>query len=103
VLGYHLNFQNLFIRTNINLIFVFVLKILFSKNPCENMGSCLFFWERKKGKTLKNSWCSGFVSTKCAQCVIYMKAHYEHIILLTRKTHLTEKVLWHYELNCQQD
>jgi len=74
---HHLNFQNLFIRTNINLIFVFILKLWFSKNPCENMGSC-FFWERKKGKTPKNSWCSGFVSKKCVQYVICIKAHNEH-------------------------
>jgi hypothetical protein len=84
VLRYHLNFQDLFVKTNINLIFVFVLKLLFSKNPCENMGSCLFFWERKKrkGKTPNNSWCNGFVSKRCVQYVICIKAHHEH-----RKTH----------------
>jgi len=27
---------------------------------------------------------------------------HEHMILLTGNAHLTEKVLWHYELNCQQ-
>jgi len=26
----------------------------------------------------------------------------KHMILLTGKAHLTEKVLWHYELNCQR-
>jgi len=50
VLRYHLNFQDLFVKTNINLIFVFVLKLLFSKNPCENMGSCFFFGREKKEK-----------------------------------------------------
>jgi hypothetical protein len=46
-------------------------------------GHVCFFWERKKkGKTPKNSWCSGFVSTERAQCVICMKAHHKH-----RKTH----------------
>jgi hypothetical protein len=39
LLGYYLNFQNLSVRTNINLIYVFVLKPWFSKNSCENMGS----------------------------------------------------------------
>jgi hypothetical protein len=66
-----------------------------------------FFWERKKGKAPNNSWCSGFVSIECAQCVICMKAHHEqkkkHMILLTGNAHLTKKVLWHYEPNDQQN
>jgi len=61
------------------------------------------FFLGKNRKTPKNSWCSGFVSKMCVQYVICMKAHHEHMILLTGKAHLTEKVLWHYELNCQQD
>jgi hypothetical protein len=36
-----------------------------------------------------------------------MKVHVlntgKHMILLTRKAHLTEKILWHYEPNYQQD
>jgi hypothetical protein len=27
----------------------------------------------------------------------------KHMILLTGNAYLTEKVLWHYELNCQQN
>ena len=39
LLQYYLNFQNLSVRKNTNLIYVFVLKPWFRKNPCENMGS----------------------------------------------------------------
>jgi hypothetical protein len=35
------------------------------------MGSCIVFEE--KGNTPKGSWCRGFVSKGCAQCVICMK------------------------------
>jgi len=44
MLGYHLNFQNLFVRTSTNLNFFF----LFPKNHCENRGHACFFLERKK-------------------------------------------------------
>ena len=64
-LGDHLNLQNSSIRTNTNLILVFVLKPWFPKNPCENIGSCIVFEE--KGNTPKNSWCSGFMSKGCAR------------------------------------
>ena len=48
--------------------FSFCTKLWFPKNPCENMGSCLLFW----GKKPKNSWCSGFVSTKvCSVCYLH--------------------------------
>jgi hypothetical protein len=36
-------------------------------------GHACFLGEEKKGKMPKNSWCSGFVSTECAQCVICNK------------------------------
>ena len=48
----------------------------------------------EKGNTLKDSWCSGFVSKYCAQSVIYMKQQKKwkhvmntgkHLILLTRR------------------
>jgi hypothetical protein len=40
--------------------------------------ACFFFGRGKKGKAPKNSWCSGFVSKRCAQYVICMKVHHEH-------------------------
>ena len=64
-LGDHLNFQNSYVRTNTNLISVFVLKPWFPKNHYENMGSCIVF--REKGNTPNNSWCSGFMSKGCAR------------------------------------
>jgi hypothetical protein len=45
-------------------------------------GHACFCFREKKGKTPKNSWCSGFVSKRCVQYVISMKEYHEH-----RKTH----------------
>jgi len=65
------------------------------------MGSCLLFWE--KGKTPMNSWRNGFVSTKvCSVCYLHEHKKRKHMILLTGKAHLTEKVLWHFEPNYRQ-
>jgi hypothetical protein len=66
----HLNFQNSFVSDKHQHDFCFCSKLWFSKNPCENMGSCLLFWE--KGKTPMNSWRNGFVSTKvCSVCYLH--------------------------------
>jgi len=72
------------VKTNTNLIFVFVLKPWFFKNPCKNMGSCIVFGE-KKGNTPNNSWCNSFVSKGCAHLGVLfelnkkkMKVHHEH-------------------------
>jgi len=68
----HLNFQNSFVSDKHQNDFCFCSKLWFSKNPCENMGSCLLFWE--KGKTPMNSWRNGFVSTKVCS-VGYLHEH----------------------------
>ena len=66
----HLNFQNSFVSDKHQNDFCFCSKLWFSKNPCENMGSCLLFWE--KGKTPMNSWRNGFVSIKvCSVCYLH--------------------------------
>jgi hypothetical protein len=69
------------------------------------MRSCIVLEEKEN--TTNDSWRNGFVSKGYAQCVICMKQQQKwkhamntgkHMILLTRKAHLTGKVLWHYEL-----
>jgi hypothetical protein len=88
----------------------FELKLWIPKNPFEHVRSCIVLEE--KGNTPKDSWCSGFMSKDCAHSVICLKHQQKwrhivntgkHMILLTRKTHLTEKVLCHYKSNYQQD
>ena len=90
----HLNFQNSFVSDKHQLDFCFCTKLWIPKNPYENMG----FWREER----KHQRISGFMSEGCAQYVICMNTK-RHMILLTRKAHLTKKVLWHYKPNCQQD
>ena len=67
------------------------------------------FFFQGKGNTLKNSWCSGFVSKGCADVGVLCetttknKACREHEKthdLIKKRAHLTKKVLWHYESSC---
>jgi hypothetical protein len=55
----------------------------------------LVFFRKKKGKKLLVQW---FYEYRGVLSMLFTK---KHMILLTGKAHLTEKVLWHYELNCQ--
>jgi hypothetical protein len=61
----------------------------------------------EKENTPKDFWHNGFMFKGYAQCVICMKQQQKgrhvmntkkHMILLTRKANLIEKLLWHYEL-----
>jgi len=89
--------------TNTKMIFVFVLNFEFPKNPCEHVRSCIVLG--RKGKTPVVSW----VKIKLSVLFAWNKQEkWRHVlntgkqmILLTRKTHLTEKVLWHYKPNYQ--
>ena len=87
------------VRTNTNLIFVFVLKPWFSKNPCENMGSCFFLGEKKREST-KQFLVQWFCEYRmCSMCYLHEGTSWtkkKHMILLTGNAHLTKKVLWHY-------
>jgi len=75
------------------MISVFVLNFDFPKILCENMHSF-----GRKGKHAQRFLPQWFCKYKG---VLSMKR--KHMILLTGKAYLTEKVLWHYELNCQQN
>jgi len=97
----HLNSQYLLVLNKHQNDFCFCTKLWIPENSLE-----------EKENTPKDSWCSGFMSKYCAQSVIYMKQQEKwrhvlntakHMILLTRKAHLAEKILWYYEPNYQQD
>ena len=73
------------------------------------MRSCIVLEER--GNIPKYSWCNGFMLKGYVQCVICMKQQQKwrhvmntgkHMILLTRKAHLTMKVLWNFKPHYQQ-
>jgi hypothetical protein len=103
-LGNHLNFQNSVVLDKHKHVFCFCTKLWILKNPCEHVRSCIVL--KEKGNIPKDSWRNGFMLKGYAQCVICMKQQKwkhvmnigKHMILLTRKAHLTEKVLWYYEL-----
>jgi hypothetical protein len=58
----------------------------------------LVFWGRERKENTKEFLVQWFCKYRvCSVCYLH-----EHMILLTGNAHLTEKVLWHYELNCQQ-
>jgi hypothetical protein len=101
----HLDFQKSFVLDKHQHDFYFCTKLWIPKNPCEHVRSCIALEE--KGNTPKDSWRNGFMLKGYAQCVICMKQQQKwrhvmnigkHMILLTRKAHLTEEVLWHYKL-----
>jgi len=103
----HLNFQNSFVSNKHQYDFCFCTKLWIPKNPC--VRSCIVLEER--GNIPKYSWCNGFMLKGYVQCVICMKQQQKwrhvmntekHMILLTRKAHLTRKVLWNCEPNYQQ-
>jgi len=97
----HLNFQNLFVWTNTNMISVFVLNFDFPKILMKTWGHACCFG--KKGKTPKDSWCGGFISTKvCSVCYLREHKKRKHMILLTGKAHWTGKTLWNFEPNYRQ-
>jgi hypothetical protein len=82
------------------MISVFVLHFDFPKIFVKTWGHA-WFWE--KGKKPKNSWCSGFVSTKvCSVCYLHEHKKRKHMILLTGKAHWKRKVLWNFEPNHRQ-
>jgi hypothetical protein len=79
----HLNFQYSLVLNKHQNDFCFCTKLWILENSLED-----------KENTLKDSWCSGFVSKYCAQSVIYMKQQQKwkhvmntgkHLILLTRR------------------
>ena len=106
----HLNFQNLFVWINTNMIFVSYQKLWIPKKSlwtCEIMHNF-----GRKGKHTSDYWHNGFMSKGYAQCVICMKQKQKwrhvintgkHMILVIRKAHLTKEVLWYYKPSCRQD
>jgi hypothetical protein len=93
----HLNFQNLFVWINTNMIFVSYQKLWIPKKylwTCEIMHNF-----GRKGKHTNDYWHNGFMSKGYAQCVICMKQKQKwrhvintgkHMILVIRKAHLTK-------------
>jgi hypothetical protein len=101
-----LNFQNLFVWTNTNMISVSYQNFEFPKKLYEHVRSCIVL-EGKKGNTLVVSWVKVVLSVLFAwndnknKGTLWTQENTWSY--LTRKTHFTEKVLWYYELNYQQD
>jgi len=101
----HLNFQNLFVWTNTNMISVSYQKLWI---PKKSLWTCAIMHSlRRKGKHSKSYWRNGVMLKGYAQCVICMKQQkkWRHVmniekymILLTRNAHLTKKVLWYTSL-----
>jgi hypothetical protein len=105
VLGYHLNFPELVCWNKHQFEFFFCIKTLISLQSLWKHRVMLVFWKKRE----KHQRILGAVVlwVKSVFSMLFAWKHImnieKHVILLTGKTHLTEKVLWHYELNCQQD
>jgi len=83
------------------MISVFVVNFDFPKILVKTWGHACCFG--KKGKTPKDSWCGGFISTKvCSVCYLREHKKRKHMILLTGKAHWTGKTLWNFEPNYRQ-
>jgi len=99
-----LEFSELVYQNKHQFDFCFCIKTLISQKSLWKHGVMLFFFgDKKKGKHQRILgvvvlWVEGVFSMLFAWRHIMNTG--KHMILLTGKAHLTEKVLWHYKLNC---